>query len=84
MSPHAVILLAAAVLGAAGKLLLPQFTLRTVAISALALPLLLCLYLGEAPSLLGLLLLTPISLTGAVAGVAAGSALLRYGQRRSG
>lgn len=77
MSPHGVLLVSAFLLGAAGKLALPNFTLRIVLISALALPVCFCLYLRELPSALGLLLIAPISAAGATAGVMAGSVVAR-------
>ena len=59
----------------------PQFTLRIVGASALALPLALTLYFRELPSAMGLILVAPISLAGAVVGVVAASCLARGWQR---
>lgn len=77
MSPHGLVLLIAMAIGAAGKLILPEFAVRTALIAALAVPLGLALWLGETPSPLGLLLIAPLSLAGAAAGVAAGALLGR-------
>ena len=81
MSPHGIVLSTALLLGVAGKLLFPRFTLRIVAASAVVLPLGLTVYFRELPSALGLILVAPLSLAGAAIGVAAGSFLIRFRHR---
>ena len=77
MSPHGLVLFAALALGATGKLLLPEFTLRIVLLAALVFPVCLMLYTREYPSFLGFALIMPISLVGAGIGVAIGGMLAR-------
>jgi hypothetical protein len=73
MSPHGIVLLAALLPAFFAKLAFPQWTLRIVATLALGLPLALIAVLGESPSLLGALIVAPITLVGAALGVAAGA-----------
>ena len=82
MSPHGLVFLTSIMLGAAGKALFPRFTLRVIAASAVALPLCVSIYFGETPSLLGIALVAPITLAGAVIGVAGGGYMNRL--RRPG
>jgi len=83
MSPHGVILLSSLVLAAAGKMMFHQYTLWTVAVSALALPVGVIFWVGELPSPLGLIIAAPISLVGAILGVGAGGFLAqRWGRFR--
>ena len=77
MSPHGVLLVTALLIGLTGKLLFQRSTLRVVAAGAFALPLLTSVYLREAPSYLGLLIMAAIGLAGAAAGAAAGTLLNR-------
>jgi ABC-type molybdate transport system permease subunit len=84
MSPHGLVLIAALLLAGTGKLALPGSTLRIVAALVLGLPLALALALGERPSLLGILMVAPLVLAGAVIGIA-GAGFLRHlwsGMRR--
>jgi len=68
-------------LATVGKMTFPQYTLRTVAVSTLALPVGVIFWLGEPPSLLGLVIGAPISLVGAILGVSAGGFLERRWRR---
>lgn len=73
MSPHGIVLLAALLPAFVAKLAFPQWTLRIVAAVALGLPLAVVAMLGEPPSLLGALIVAPITFFGAGLGVAAGA-----------
>jgi hypothetical protein len=68
ISPHSIVLIAAAGLGFAGKLAFPQSSVRVALAAAAALPLWMALYLRDL-SLLGFVLVVPLSLAGSVAGV---------------
>jgi membrane protein implicated in regulation of membrane protease activity len=84
MSPHALIFLAAMLLGAATKMIVPRFTLRIVGLCAVAVPLSLAVHLGEPPSVLGLAIVAPIGVAGSAAGVAAGALAMRGWRRLRG
>ena len=81
MSPHAIIVLAALLLAGSGKLIRPEWTLRIVAASALAMPTAAALILRETPSLLGSMIVMPLAILGAITGVAVAGHMQRLWKR---
>lgn len=83
MSPHLIVFLSAFLLGMAGKALFPHSSIRVTVGAAVAVIVVLSLYVGDWPSPLGLALVTAGSLVGAGSGVAAAK-LFDWLLRRTG
>lgn len=84
MSPHGIVVLTALLLAGIAKLAYPQSTLRIVATVVVGILLAIMAVLGEPPSLLGLMIVAPLAVVGAVLGVAAGRAANRLWRGRRG